>query len=273
MRRCSSPRPRTPRSTLLRTGTPDSRYAPFTARAIAIIRSIPRGKVAAYGQVAGVAGSPLASRQVVRVLHTLSRTELLPWHRVINSAGSISLPRGGGFERLEGGDQVCQIRPVGSDGHAVKNHPCLPSGSGAASRYSSRMAGPPPSPRKREAPGAMIVGRARRYKRCERAGARSKGARKAAWRIPRRSEAVKGPEMRGRGGSGKGRSGPGAGQRSSGTDPGDGARVKGRYGSSDGRGRKAFWFFRPPSFRGHGCRPSLDFEKILALRSQITGSP
>jgi methylated-DNA-protein-cysteine methyltransferase-like protein len=76
-----------------------SNYSPFTARAIAIIRSIPRGKVATYGQVAGVAGSPLAARQVVRVLHTLSRRERLPWHRVINSAGFISLPRGAGFEQ------------------------------------------------------------------------------------------------------------------------------------------------------------------------------
>ena len=73
-------------------------YSPFTARAIGIIRSIPRGKVATYGQVAGVAGSPLAARQVVRVLHALSRRERLPWHRVINSAGFISLPRGAGFE-------------------------------------------------------------------------------------------------------------------------------------------------------------------------------
>ena len=74
-------------------------YAPFTARAVRIIRAIPKGKVATYGLVAAVAGSPLAARQVVRVLHTLSRKERLPWHRVIISRGSISLPRGAGFER------------------------------------------------------------------------------------------------------------------------------------------------------------------------------
>jgi methylated-DNA-protein-cysteine methyltransferase related protein len=76
----------------------ERKYAPFTERAIVVIRSIPRGKVATYAQVAAVAGSPLAARQVVRILHTLSRTEKLPWHRVINSRGSISLPRGAGFE-------------------------------------------------------------------------------------------------------------------------------------------------------------------------------
>jgi methylated-DNA-protein-cysteine methyltransferase related protein len=73
-------------------------YAPFTARAIAVMRSIPKGKVATYGQVAGVAGSPLAVRQVVRVLHTLSDVERLPWHRVIGGAGTISLKPGAGFE-------------------------------------------------------------------------------------------------------------------------------------------------------------------------------
>ena len=74
-------------------------YAPFTARAVRVIRAIPKGKVASYGLVAAVAGSPLGARQVVRVLHTLSRKERLPWHRVINSRGSISLPRGAGFEK------------------------------------------------------------------------------------------------------------------------------------------------------------------------------
>jgi methylated-DNA-protein-cysteine methyltransferase-like protein len=78
--------------------TRDARYAPFTARAIEVMRSIPRGKVATYAQVAAVAGSPLAAQQVVRVLHSLSRAERLPWQRVINSRGSISLPRGAGFE-------------------------------------------------------------------------------------------------------------------------------------------------------------------------------
>ena len=76
----------------------ESKYAPFTARAIVIIRSIPRGKVASYAMVATLAGSPLAARQVVRVLHTLSRVEKLPWHRVINSKGAIALRKGAGFE-------------------------------------------------------------------------------------------------------------------------------------------------------------------------------
>jgi methylated-DNA-protein-cysteine methyltransferase-like protein len=59
---------------------------------LAAIRSIPRGRVAAYGQVALLAGLPRGARQVSRVLHSLSDKEFLPWHRVLNRNGCISLP-------------------------------------------------------------------------------------------------------------------------------------------------------------------------------------
>ena len=95
MRKSSFPRRSTPRNTAADRRRP---YAPFTERTLSIILSIPRGKVATYGQIAGVAGSPTGARQVARVLHSLSRSKKLPWQRVINSRGSISLPRGGGFE-------------------------------------------------------------------------------------------------------------------------------------------------------------------------------
>ena len=73
-------------------------HAPFTDRAVRILRGIPRGRVATYGLVAAAAGSPRGARQVVRILHSLSRRERLPWHRVIGSRGMIRLPRGLGFE-------------------------------------------------------------------------------------------------------------------------------------------------------------------------------
>lgn len=73
--------------------------APFTLRAIELIRSIPEGKVATYGQIAAMAGSPRAARQVVRVLHSSSRKEGLPWHRVVNREGKISLPEHRGHNR------------------------------------------------------------------------------------------------------------------------------------------------------------------------------
>ena len=70
----------------------------FTQRVLDIIKSIPRGKVMAYGLVAKVAGSPRAARQVVRILHSSSKKHNLPWHRVINSQGKISLKPSSGYE-------------------------------------------------------------------------------------------------------------------------------------------------------------------------------
>lgn len=63
----------------------------FTRQVVEIIRDIPSGKVMTYGQIAAHAGSPRAARQVVRILHSLSKKERLPWHRVINAKGEISL--------------------------------------------------------------------------------------------------------------------------------------------------------------------------------------
>lgn len=67
---------------------------PFTENVIHIIKRIPEGKVMTYGQVARLAGSPRGARQVVRILHSMSKKYQLPWHRVINSKGEISLKEG-----------------------------------------------------------------------------------------------------------------------------------------------------------------------------------
>ncbi|MFD1019435.1 MGMT family protein [Thalassobacillus hwangdonensis] len=64
---------------------------PFTSKVISIIQSIPEGYVMTYGQIAKEAGSPRAARQVVRILHSMSRKHALPWHRVINSKGEIAI--------------------------------------------------------------------------------------------------------------------------------------------------------------------------------------
>ncbi len=71
---------------------PDS----FSARVVQVIKRIPKGKVATYGQIARLAGNPRASRQVVWTLRSLSEKENLPWHRVISSSGRISL-KGEGY--------------------------------------------------------------------------------------------------------------------------------------------------------------------------------
>jgi len=71
---------------------------PFTERVIKLIKQIPTGKVATYGQIAIYAGNPRASRQIAWVLHSSSKKDNLPWHRVINSKGRISLPKDRGYD-------------------------------------------------------------------------------------------------------------------------------------------------------------------------------
>jgi methylated-DNA-protein-cysteine methyltransferase-like protein len=56
-----------------------------------IIRSIPRGKVATYGQVAEAAGYPRYHRQVAQVLRKYGRG--LPWQRVLGSGGQLKTSR------------------------------------------------------------------------------------------------------------------------------------------------------------------------------------
>ena len=71
----------------------------FTQKVLNVIRAIPEGKVSSYGRVAALAGNPRGARQVSRFLHSMAGKHELPWHRVVNASGRISLPRGRGYER------------------------------------------------------------------------------------------------------------------------------------------------------------------------------
>ena len=64
----------------------------------AVIRRIPKGWVATYGQVAAMAGMPRRARLVGRVLQHLDPSARIPWHRVVNAKGEVSysLSRNGG---------------------------------------------------------------------------------------------------------------------------------------------------------------------------------
>jgi methylated-DNA-protein-cysteine methyltransferase related protein len=72
--------------------------ASFTIRVKELISSVPSGKVTTYGAIALAAGNPRGARQVARILHACSDRERLPWHRVVNRLGKISLPRFSGYE-------------------------------------------------------------------------------------------------------------------------------------------------------------------------------
>ncbi len=72
---------------------PDS----FRDRILTLVRQIPYGRVATYGQLAALAGAPRRARQVGHILRH-AEDPMLPWHRVINHRGRISLPHGAGYE-------------------------------------------------------------------------------------------------------------------------------------------------------------------------------
>jgi methylated-DNA-protein-cysteine methyltransferase related protein len=57
-----------------------------------VVNQIPRGKVATYGDIAAHAGLAKAARRVGRALRQLPPDTKIPWHRVINAQGRISLP-------------------------------------------------------------------------------------------------------------------------------------------------------------------------------------
>jgi len=71
---------------------------PFTSKVKKLIKQIPEGRVCTYGIIAACAGNQRAARQVARILHSCSKKDGLPWHRVVNKQGKISLKPSGGYE-------------------------------------------------------------------------------------------------------------------------------------------------------------------------------
>ncbi|HET6280452.1 MAG TPA: MGMT family protein [Polyangia bacterium] len=59
-------------------------------RIYAVVARIPRGRVATYGQIAGLAGLPRHARLVGYALNNLPENSHVPWHRVVNAQGRIS---------------------------------------------------------------------------------------------------------------------------------------------------------------------------------------
>ena len=64
-----------------------------------IVSSIPRGRVASYGQIAAMAGLPRHARLVGRAMRDLPDDVDIPWHRVVNASGGISSRRSPSSER------------------------------------------------------------------------------------------------------------------------------------------------------------------------------
>jgi len=60
----------------------------FRAAVLELVRRIPRGRVATYGQLAAMLRRPRSARQVGQALR--GADDGVPWHRVVNAQGSIS---------------------------------------------------------------------------------------------------------------------------------------------------------------------------------------
>lgn len=61
---------------------------PMAAAIAAVIRKVPRGRVSTYGAIATAAGYPRCSRHISKVLNQVAG---LPWQRILDSGGRISL--------------------------------------------------------------------------------------------------------------------------------------------------------------------------------------
>jgi O-6-methylguanine DNA methyltransferase len=86
---------------------PPSRSRPdFTSRVLAVVRRIPYGRVATYGEVAALAGRPGAARAVGNIMRTCGRPDV-PCHRVIAAGGRL-----GGY----GGSEVLKRQLLMSEG-------------------------------------------------------------------------------------------------------------------------------------------------------------
>ena len=116
---------------------PPSRPRPdFTSRVLAVVRRIPYGRVATYGEVAALAGRPGAARAVGNIMRTCGRPDV-PCHRVIAAGGHL-----GGY----GGSEVLKRQLLMSEGvifhgNRVKREksPSTSSGQGNAGKGRSRL--------------------------------------------------------------------------------------------------------------------------------------
>lgn len=78
-----------------------------------MVDSVPAGSVATYGQVAREAGLPRRARLVGRVLSELPSGSTLPWHRIVNASGLISLREGQSVQRRRLQQEGIRFRPSG----------------------------------------------------------------------------------------------------------------------------------------------------------------
>jgi methylated-DNA-[protein]-cysteine S-methyltransferase len=125
----------------------------FTTRVLAVVRGIPVGRVATYGDVARFAGRPGAARAVGNIMRTCTRSDV-PCHRVIAAGGRL-----GGY----GGSETLKRALLAAEGITV---------SGSSVRNFAAIQVSRPAVTKKPAPGTS--GKARRRSVRTRGGATKK---------------------------------------------------------------------------------------------------
>lgn len=93
---------------------PPTKVSETYARIYAVVKRIPRGRVATYGQIAEIAGIPGAARQVGYALNSIPDGARLPWQRVINAQGTVS-------RRADPDDEMRQRRLLEAEGVRFDN--------------------------------------------------------------------------------------------------------------------------------------------------------
>jgi len=103
---------------------PDSLYS----RIYAVIRRIPKGRVSTYGRIAELVGC--GARQVGYAMAALPDGSAVPWHRVINARGGISIPGGTGItQRLRLESEGVRFSQRGTVDLTARGWPGVRSGS------------------------------------------------------------------------------------------------------------------------------------------------
>lgn len=74
---------------------------PFRAAVEALVRSVPPGRVTSYGAVAALVGAPRAARGVGAALNALPADTDVPWWRVANRSGELTIPAELGLRALQ----------------------------------------------------------------------------------------------------------------------------------------------------------------------------
>ena len=78
-----------------------SNHESLFPRIYEIVRQVPRGRVASYGQIAQIVGAGCDARMVGYAMAAIPEGSNVPWQRIVNREGKISLPgRGGEIQRM-----------------------------------------------------------------------------------------------------------------------------------------------------------------------------